>query len=318
MKNGSAVPFGILGFPITPFDVHGKLDEHALVANIQFLIKEGISSIFIACGSGEFQSLSRDEYRQMLEVAIRAAGRKVPVYSGVGGNLASALEFAQISEREGVDGYLLLPPYLIEGEQEGLYQYIKSIVESTDRNAILYQRDNAIFTVETLQRLIENPHVVGFKDGYGNMEHIIELTQTIGERLEWYNGMPFAEVTMPAYASIGFRSYSSAISNYIPHISKLFYEAMIQQNTELVSAIYQDVLLPINNIRKLRKGYAVSLIKAGMEIVGLPVGLTVRAPLIPVEKEHYLQLESILRNAFEKYPKTELGLQEGAGGVKTK
>jgi 5-dehydro-4-deoxyglucarate dehydratase len=66
--------------------------------------------------------------------------------------------------------------------------------------------------------------------------------------------------------------------------------------------LYVNVLLPINRIRKSRKGYAVSLIKAGMEIIGLPVGNTVRSPIIPVEKEHYQALEQILKSAFEKYP----------------
>jgi 5-dehydro-4-deoxyglucarate dehydratase len=70
----------------------------------------------------------------------------------------------------------------------------------------------------------------------------------------------------------------------------------------LVRDLYIDVLLPINRIRKSRKGYAVSLIKAGMEIVGLPVGNTVRPPISHVEKEHYKALEQIIRSAFEKYP----------------
>jgi len=92
------------------------------------------------------------------------------------------------------------------------------------------------------------------------------------------------------------------MSNYIPHISKLYYDALLEGNNQLVNKIYLDVLLPINHIRKKRKGYAVSLIKAGMEIMGLPVENTVRPPCIPVEKEHYEQLKIIIENALEKYP----------------
>jgi 5-dehydro-4-deoxyglucarate dehydratase len=295
-------PKEILGFPVAPMDQNGRLDEKALAANIDFLIVNGVSSIFIACGSGEFQSLNKGEYQTMVEVAKSTANGKVPVYTGVGGNLSNAIELVKLSEDLGADGYLILPPYLIEGEQEGIYQYYKSIVETSDLNAILYQRDNAILQLDTLQRLLDYPQIVGLKDGYGNMELNTELTQTIGDRLDWTNGMPFAEITMAAYYPLGFDTYSSAMSNYLPHISRTYFNALKNGDSELLSHLYQDVLLPINRIRKSRKGYAVSLIKAGMEIVGLPVGKAVRPPLIPVEKEHYQQLEKIIQSALEKYP----------------
>lgn len=304
MNIGRKAPTGISGFPVAPFNTQGKLDEEALVKNIQFLLDEGLESIYVACGAGEFQSLSKHEYQTMVEIAVSVAGGKVPVYTGVGGNITMALEYAAISEEKGADGYLILPPYLTEGEQEGLYNYLTTIIESTSLNAIVYQRDNIVLTLPTLERLIKLPQIVGLKDGLGNMELNIQLTEVIGDRLEWINGMPLAEVTMPAYLPLGFKSYSSAISNYIPHVSRLFFDALLKNDKELVSELYKNVIFPINDIRKQRKGYAVSLIKAGMDIVGLPVGNIVRPPVIPVEKEHYRQLESILTKTLDLYPKT--------------
>ncbi len=298
-------PTGILGFPVAPFNEQGKIDEKGLEANIQFLLDEGLEAIFIACGSGEFHALNTSEYEKMVEVAQSVVNGKVPVYTGVGGNLSTALEWAKISEDKGADGYLILPPYLIKGEQEGLYEYLRTIIDSTSLNAIVYQRDNAVLQLPTLQKLLDLPQLVGLKDGYGNMELNIQLTQTVGKRLGWLNGMPMAEVTMPAYAPIGFDSYSSAISNYIPHVSRMFYEAILNQNQELVTELYQNVILPINSIRHRKSGYAVSLIKAGMEIIGLPVKNTVRPPVVPVDKEDYRDLEKVIEKTFQKYPKSQ-------------
>ncbi|HZH62721.1 MAG TPA: 5-dehydro-4-deoxyglucarate dehydratase [Metabacillus sp.] len=296
-------PTGILGFPTAPYDQKGNIDEQALAANIKFLIDSGLSSIFIACGSGEFHALNKAEYQTMIEVAVAVSNQQIPVYSGIGGSIAEAVELVNLSEDLGVDGYLILPPYLIEGEQEGLYNYYKTILNSSDLNAILYQRDNAVLQLPTLKRLLDEfPQIVGVKDGHGNMELNLELTQTIGNRVEWLNGMPFAEITMPAYKGIGFNSYSSAISNYLPHISKYYFDALMEGNDQLANEIYVNVLLPINHIRKQRKGYAVSLIKAGMKIVGLPVENTVRPPCVPVEQEHYEQLKNIIEKTLEKYP----------------
>lgn len=302
MEHADILPSGILGFPITPFKHSGQIDERALEANIEYLIREGLSAIFIGCGSGEFQSLSAAEYQTILELAVQVTDKRVPVFSGVGGNISQALEQADISARVGVNGYLMMPPYLVGGEQEGLYNYYKGIAERTDLAAIIYQRGNAIFSLNTLRRLTEIPQVQGFKDGYGNMEKNIEFIKTVGARLGWFSGMPFAEVTMPAYWALGYRSYSSAISNYIPHISRMFYTALEQQDEAMLDALYREALLPINDIRRQRRGYAVSLIKAGMEMMGLRAGDTVRAPIVPVEAEHYKQLEVVLRNVISKFP----------------
>ncbi|MFP7492856.1 5-dehydro-4-deoxyglucarate dehydratase [Terribacillus saccharophilus] len=306
MGESTGIAKGILGFPVAPFTENGRLDEQALFENIRFLVEEGLDAIYIACGSGEFQSLDKAEYEVMLETANEAVAGKVPIYTGVGGNLRTAVELAAISEEKGAAGYLLLPPYLIHGEQEGLYRYASEIFESAPNlDAILYQRDNAIYSVETVRQLTAYPQFKGVKDGIGNMELNICLTHEFKGRLDFLNGMPMAEVTMPAYLPLGITTYSSAISNYIPHISRMYYKALLAGDQETLDELYTDVILPINSIRKQRKGYAVSLIKAGMEIIGLQTRGYVRPPVTPVTKEHYKELEQILGRALEKYPRKE-------------
>lgn len=302
VTNKRQAPKGILGFPVAPMDAQGKLDLQALGRNIEFLVEEGLSSVFVACGAGELHAISNEEYKAMVEVAVEKTKGKVPLYTGVGGNITHALEQAKISEELGVEGYLILPPYLIDPSQDGIYNYLSTIINSTELNAIVYQRDNCILESQTLQKLCELPQLVGFKDGVGNMELNVEFTHLIGDRLEWINGMPLAEVTMAAYVNLGFTSYSSAISNYIPHISATYYDALLNGNKELVHELYEDVIFPIHRIRKQKKGYAVSLIKAGMQIVGLPVTTNVRAPIAPVEEGHYEELKVIIENALKKYP----------------
>ncbi len=304
MSKVRKAPKGILGFPIAPLNDQGKLDLEALGKNIEFLIDHGLSSIFVACGAGELHAVSNEEYKSMVKVAAEKTKGRVPLYTGVGGNITHALEQAAISQELGAEGYLILPPYLIDPSQDGIYNYLRTIIESTDLNAIVYQRDNCILEPQTLQKLCELPQLVGFKDGVGNMEVNVEFTQLIGDRLEWINGMPLAEVTMPAYINLGFTSYSSAISNYIPHISAKYFEALKSGDKETVNDIYKEVIFPIHRIRKKKKGYAVSLIKAGMQIVGLPVSTNVRPPIAPVEEEHYLELKNIIEKSRDKFPVT--------------
>ena len=64
--------------------------------------------------------------RSMVEVAVEKTKGKVPLYTGVGGNITHALEQAKISEELGAEGYLILPPYLIDPSQDGIYNYLST------------------------------------------------------------------------------------------------------------------------------------------------------------------------------------------------
>lgn len=154
----------------------------------------------------------------MVEVVILVVGGKVLVYMGVGGNFSIVFEWVQLLVKKGVDGYLILFLYLVYGEQEGLYQYVKMIIESIDLNVIFYQCDNIIFFFEQIKWLIEFEQFVGVKDGVGNMDLNINFVYMFGDCLGWFNGMLMVEVMMLVYLLIGFYFYFLVILNYILYI----------------------------------------------------------------------------------------------------
>src|SRR2546423_935426 len=200
---------GVFGFPITPFHQDHSLNVDALRRHVGWMAAGargaggGVSTIFVCAGTGEFSSLALEEYREAVGAAVKEVAGRVPVLAGVGYSTAIACQFAREAERAGVDGILALPPYLITPEQEGLYRHYRQIAESVGVGVLLYHRDNALFTADTVARLAELPNIVGFKDGYGNLEQFNRIRLVIGDRLAWINGMPTAEMTFPAFHACG-------------------------------------------------------------------------------------------------------------------
>ena len=76
---------GILAAVTTPFSADGStVDEEAIGAQTERLIAAGIHGL-VPCGSsGEFFSLSPDEYRRVMEAYVQAAAGRVPVVVGIG------------------------------------------------------------------------------------------------------------------------------------------------------------------------------------------------------------------------------------------
>lgn len=270
---------GLLSFPVTDLDAEGRFNAETYRERIEWFVQQGVSSVFIAGGTGEFFSLSLDEYREICQVAVETVAGRVPVIASAGRSIPDATAYCKVAEETGVDGILLMPPYLTECPADGVVEYAKTIINSTKLQVIYYNRGNGILDAESVKALAAAcPNMVGLKDGVGNIAALNDTIKTVGDRLVYIGGVPTAEIFAEAYLSIGVNTYSSAVFNFMPEMAMKFYSALRGGDQATVTAIIKNFFIPFCRLRDRKKGYAVSLIKAGAAIVGRPAG-DVRAPL---------------------------------------
>jgi len=287
---------GLLSFPVTFFDSSGAFNEAGYRAHVAQQGKAGVGGLFAAGGTGEFFSLTLGEYKRVVRAAADEVPSGVPLLAGVGYGTQMAIEFAQVAEANGADGLLVLPPYLVNSEQDGLRRHLIAICRSVGIGVIAYNRDNAILTPETLDAVAEAcPNLIGLKDGVGNVESLTALRYRMKERLIFIGGMPTAEVHASAAAAIGMTTYSSAIYNFAPKMALAFFNALRAGRTSEIDDLMRGFFLPYLAIRNRRAGYAVSIVKAGARIAGIACG-PVRSPLVdltPGEEEELSALMAV-------------------------
>ncbi|HVC82047.1 MAG TPA: 5-dehydro-4-deoxyglucarate dehydratase [Chloroflexota bacterium] len=284
---------GLLSFPVTPFTPDDTIDLRRYREHLRYMVEGRPDALFVCGGTGEFFSLRPDEYQALVRTAVEEVRGDVPVVAATGYGTKLAVEYAQVAEREGADGLLVLPPYLLQAEQEGLYEHYRAVAAATSRGTIIYQRDNAIFAPATVRRLAELPTVIGFKDGHGDMERLIRISLAVGDRLVMINGMPTAEMSARAFFGAGVTAYSSAVFNFVPEIARAFHTAISQGDQVRVESLLEGFYRPFVDLRDRVKGYAVALIKAGLKIQGRPVG-PARSPLLNPTAEHEAELRAII------------------------
>lgn len=289
-----AIGDGLLSFPVTDFDTAGRFDPESYRQRLQWFVSHEISAVFVAGGTGEFFNLSLDEFREVVRVAVETVDGKLPVIASAGLSVESGKAYAQAAEELGADGILLMPPYLTECPQDGLVEYARQICDATDLNVIYYNRGNGILEAESVQQLADQcSNLVGLKDGKGDIQALNKIVKTVGDRLTYIGGVPTAEIYAEAYLSIGVNTYSSAVFNFVPDMAVKFYKELRKGNGEVVKQVTNDFFIPFVDLRDRKKGYAVSLIKAGAEIIGRPAG-SVRAPLSMPTSEERQQLETLV------------------------
>ncbi|MFC3075572.1 5-dehydro-4-deoxyglucarate dehydratase [Shinella pollutisoli] len=284
---------GLLSFPVTHFDAEGKFNARSYAEHVNWLSGFEATALFAAGGTGEFFSLTPDEIPEIVRVAKEAAG-STPIVSGCGYGTDIAVSIARSVEKAGADGILLLPHYLIDAPQEGLYRHIKAVCDATGLGVMVYNRDNSVLQADTLARLCEAcPNLVGFKDGTGDIGLVRQITARMGDRLTYLGGMPTAELFAEAYLGAGFTTYSSAVFNFVPGLAIDFYKALRAGKRAECERILIDFFYPFMAIRNRAKGYAVSAVKAGVRLQGFDAG-PVRPPLSDLTTEEVAMMEALI------------------------
>jgi 5-dehydro-4-deoxyglucarate dehydratase len=288
-----ALGSGLLSFPVTHFDEEGRFAPASYGEHIAWLSGFGAATLFAAGGTGEFFSLAPDEIPEIVKVAKQAAGN-TPIVSGCGYGTEMAVAIAKAAERAGADGILLLPHYLIDAPQEGLYRHVKAVCKAIGIGVMVYNRDNFVLEADTLSRLCDEcPNLVGFKDGKGDIGLVRQITATLGDRLTYLGGMPTAELFAEAYLGAGFTTYSSAVFNFVPGLAIDFYDNLRNGQRARCEEILLSFFYPFMKIRNRAKGYAVSAIKAGVNIQGFAAG-PVRPPLKDISTEEIGMLAALM------------------------
>jgi 5-dehydro-4-deoxyglucarate dehydratase len=199
-----------------------------------------------------------------------------------------------------------MPPYLVKGSQAGLIEHYRQVAAATDLEVIVYQRDNVVFTSDTVAELADLPGIAGFKDGRGDLDLMRRIVGTVRRRhgdagLLYFNGMPTAEMSAQAYRAVGVPGYSSAVFCFAPDLALAFFDAYRVGDDATVNRLLDGFWLPYVQLRQQGPEYAVSLVKAGVRLDGVDVGL-VRPPLSEPRPEHIQQLADLIASGRKLLP----------------
>ncbi|OKK08532.1 5-dehydro-4-deoxyglucarate dehydratase [Streptomyces sp. CB03234] len=287
---------GLLFFPVTAYGPDGALALDAFRAHVRAGVEAGAGAVFACCGTGEFHALTPEEFHACVAAAVEETAGRVPVVAGAGYGTALAIQYAKLAEEAGADGLLAMPPYLVVADQEGLLRHYTALAGATGLDVIVYQRDNAILTPETVVELARVDGVIGLKDGHGDldlMQRVVSAVRSEGLDLLYFNGLPTAELTGLAYRGIGVSLYSSAVFCFAPDIALAFHRALNSGDDATANRLIDGFYRPLVELRAQGRGYAVSLVKAAVRMGGLDVG-EVRPPLSEPAPAHIKELAGIV------------------------
>lgn len=159
---------------ITPFTGEGKVDVKALKGLVESNIAAGIDFLCVLGTTAETPTLSEAEKMTVRRTVLEAAGGRVPLLLGYGGNnTAAIIESMRQDDLSGFDALLMVAPYYNKPNQEGLYQHFKALAEASPLPIVLYNipgRTGVNIEVDTICRIAAQcPNVIGVKEASGDL-----------------------------------------------------------------------------------------------------------------------------------------------------
>ena len=286
---------GVFPAIITPFLKDESLDEEGLKRNIEYLNKTGIAGI-VPCGTtGESATLTFEEHKRVVGIAVEAS--KVPVIAGTGSNNTSeALELTRHAAKAGADAALLITPYYNKPNDRGMYEHFKKIAENCDIPIVLYnvpKRTGIDLKPELVAKLSRIKNIVAIKEASGSLSQQSQIIeQTRGSDFVLLSGDD--DLTLPTIA-LGGQGVVSVVANVAPRKTVTMVDAALKGDMEKARELHYE-LAPL--VRAMFLETNPIPVKTAHKYLGLANG-PLRLPLGEMAPEKEEKLKEILARLGE-------------------
>lgn len=259
---------------VTPFSENGALDLEGLVRLVRLQNDAGVEGIVLLGTTGESATVDREERLQIIKAAVEHA--TVPVIVGTGANSTRlTIEFTLEAEALGAAAALVVAPYYNKPTQEGLYLHFHAIHEATQLPIMLYNnpgRCGVNILPETVLRLASLERIMGIKEASGSLSQLSEIIEKADPSFAVLAGDDAMVIPSVALGAVGL---VSVMSNLYPTEMKTLVDLCLENRFAEARALHHQ-WMPL--VRGIFAETNPILVKAAMEILGLPAG-PCRAPL---------------------------------------
>ena len=277
---------------ITPFQ-NNTLNEDVYRKLIHYHLKNGTNGIVPGGTTGESPTLSHDEHKKIIEIAVNECNGKIPVIAGTGSNSTSeAVDLSKYAEKAGSDALLVVTPYYNKPTQEGLYQHYKKINDNVGIPIIIYNipsRSVIDMSVETMTRLYELKNIAGVKDATGDLNRVDQQLKSMGKEFVQLTGNDDNALEFNKRGGVG---SISVTANIAAKLCSDFQKSCL--NSFKDSDKLDKVLQPLHSAMFIESNP--SPVKYAASLLGM-CDPDVRLPLVQVKEENKKKISEALKVA---------------------
>lgn len=277
---------------ITPFKDE-NLSEGEYVKLINYHLENGTNGVVPGGTTGESPTLSHNEHRKIIEIAVKECKGKIPVIAGTGSNSTDeAIELSKFAEKAGSNALLVVTPYYNKPTQEGLYQHYKKINDNVGIPIIIYNipsRSVINMEVDTMAKLYELKNIKGVKDATGDLNRVDQQLKAMGKEFIQLTGNDDNALEFNKRGGVG---AIGVTANVAAKLASDFQKACVNDQKKAVEL--DKLLQPLHNSLFIESNP--SPVKYAASLLGM-CKPTVRLPLVEIKEETKKKVTEALKVA---------------------
>lgn len=283
---------------VTPLTKNNAVDAAKMAKLIDFQIENGISSLLVLGGTGEYSALTVEERTEAVKAAVMAAAGRVPVVAGVlDPGIGEAVKCGKLFKAAGADALLVLTPFYVHPNQDGIIDFYKKFDQELDMPFLIYNipyRTYVNILPETVEKLVDElPNVVGIKECSPSFGQALELIHRVGDRVSVLSGEEFlcgGEMLLGADGAV------MATANLVPDVWVKVYKAVVAKDISEVRSLLKTYFplfkLMFKEINPGPLKYAMARI--GIDAGELSIPLKAPSPALKAEIDAKMKALGIL------------------------
>ncbi|MGI5962371.1 MAG: 4-hydroxy-tetrahydrodipicolinate synthase [Lawsonibacter sp.] len=286
---------GIMTALVTPLTKDNTVDEAKMSKLVNFQIENGVSSLLVLGGTGEYSALTVEERTHAVEATVRAAAGRVPVVAGVlDPGIGEAIKCGKSFKAAGADALLVLTPFYVHPNQDGIIDFYKKFDQELNCPFLIYNipyRTYVNILPETVEKLVDElPNLVGMKECSPSFGQALELIHRVGDRISVLSGEEFlcgGEMLLGADGAV------MATANLVPDVWVKVYQAAERQDIPQMRALLKTYF-PL--FKLMFKEINPGPLKYAMGKIGIDAGelsIPLRAPSAALQAEIDAELKKL-------------------------
>jgi 4-hydroxy-tetrahydrodipicolinate synthase len=290
---------GVFPALTTKFTPDFKLDINGFQKNIEAQVRAGAGGLVLGGTLGESATLNDGEKNQLIESAREVCGAEVPIIMNIASQTTqSAIELVKSAEKQGVDGFMLLPPMRYLPDDAETVAYLKGVAGSTGLPVMIYNNPvdyRILVTLDMFEQLAELKNINAVKESTRDVTNVTRMINRFGDRFSIMCGVD----------TIALESLFMGASGWVAGLVCAFPAETVQLYNFVQEGRYNQArelfrwFLPLLELDIHPK--LVQYIKFAESKTGLGTEYT-RPPRLPLSGEERIRIEKIIANAIASKP----------------
>jgi len=290
---------GVYPAVTTKFKPDFSLDFDAMASHLEFQLDAGVDGIIILGSLGENSTLNLEEKIELTQFFHKQIDGRVPLLTCIAeSDTRQACHLAAVSEKVGVDGYMLLPPMRYPSDNRETLSYLEEVAASSGLPVMLYNNPVAYGTdlsAQDFAKLADNHKFVAIKESSANTRRIPDIRRLVGDRFAIFCGVD--DLAFECFG-LGATGWVAGLVVAFPRETVRLYEMMTAGEWQAARELY-EWFLPLLHLDIGPK--FVQNIKLVEELVGVG-SARVRSPRLLLSGKEAAEVLAIVETALTNRP----------------